>query len=78
MPHISLKMLKGRTEEQKKIAAQELTDALCKAIGCGPDHVSVSIQDYTAQEWQDIFAKEVTQNQNHIYKKPEYDPKDLL
>lgn len=33
MPHISLKMLKGRTEEQKKLAADKLTAALCEAIG---------------------------------------------
>ncbi|MDE7120634.1 MAG: 4-oxalocrotonate tautomerase family protein, partial [Oscillospiraceae bacterium] len=28
MPHISIKMLKGRTEEQKRLAAEKLAQAL--------------------------------------------------
>ncbi len=77
MPHISIKMLKGRTDEQKALAVKKLTDALCDALGCGESHVSVAVEDYTAQEWQDVFAKEIAENPS-IMKKPEYDPKDLL
>jgi len=77
MPHISLKMLKGRTEEQKQNAAKKLTIALCEALGCSETHVSVSVEDFTAEEWQDVFAKEIQDNKA-IVKKPEYDPKDLL
>ena len=77
MPHISLKMLKGRSDEQKELATEKLTSALCEALGCSKDHVSVSVEDYTAQEWQDVFAEEIASNKN-ITKKPNYDPKDLL
>lgn len=77
MPHISVKMLKGRTQEQKEKVASELTDALCKAIDCSKTHVSVSVEDFTAQEWQKVFADEIEANPN-LLKKPEYDPKDLL
>ena len=77
MPHISIKMLKGRTDEQKNIATDKVADALCEALGCSKKHVSVSVEDFTAQEWQDVFAKEIADNEN-ILKKPEYDPKDLL
>ncbi len=78
MPHISIKMLKGRTEEQKRLACEKLTKALCEAIGCGEAHVSCSIEDYTAQEWQEVFKTDVAAKQDKLYKKPEYDPKDLL
>lgn len=77
MPHISIKMLKGRTDEQKKLAANNLTKALCEALGCTPEHVSVAVEDYTPEQWQDVFAKEINDNKN-IIKKPDYDPKDLL
>ena len=77
MPHISLKMLKGRTEEQKQNAAKKLTIALCEARGCSETHVSDTVEDFTAEEWQDVFAKEIQDNKA-IVKKPEYDPKDLL
>ena len=77
MPHISLKMLKRRTEEQKQNAAKKLTIALCEALGCSETHVSVSVEDFTAEEWQDVFAKEIQDNKA-IVKKPGYNPKDLL
>lgn len=77
MPHITIKMLKGRTDEQKTKAAQQVADALVEAIGCSADHVSVAVEDYTPQEWQDVFRKEVTES-DHIFKEPHYDPKDVL
>ena len=77
MPHISLNMLKGRTEEQKKLAVEKLSKALIEAIGCSDTHISVSVDDYTALEWQDVFKKEIEENPN-LYKKPGYDPKSLL
>lgn len=77
MPHISIKMLKGRTDEQKKMAAENLKKALCEAIGCGESHVSVSVSDYTAQEWQEQFRIEIAENPD-ILIKPDYKPEDLL
>lgn len=77
MPHISIKMLKGRTDEQKLLAANKLADTLCEALGCTPEHVSVAVEDYTPEEWQDVFLKDVKENKN-IVKQPDYNPKDLL
>ena len=77
MPHISIKMLKGRTDEQKELLSKNLADAICKSIGFTNEHVSVAIEDFTAEDWQDIFKKEIAENKN-IIKAPQYDPKDLL
>lgn len=77
MPHIALKMLKGRSDEQKKLAAEKLKAALCEAIGCTENHVSVSVSDYTPQEWQEQFRLEITENPDIIIK-PQYKPEDLL
>lgn len=78
MPHISVKMLKGRTDAQKQKLAVALKDALKEALGCSEKHISVSIQDYTPQEWQDEFKKEITDNMENVWIKPQYDPEDLL
>lgn len=78
MPHISLKMLKGRTEEQKIAAAEKLTAALCSALDCGDGHVTVTIEDFSAEEWQDVFANDIEGKSDKLYRKPKYDPKDLL
>ncbi len=77
MPHIHVKMLKGRTEEQKKAAAEKLANALIETIGCQKAHISVSIEEFTPEEWQEQYQKEVMQNQNLILQ-PDYDPKDVL
>ena len=42
MPHISVKMLKGRTDEQKKLAADKVAEALYEAIGCSKESPSPS------------------------------------
>lgn len=77
MPHIKIQMLKGRTDAQKQVAADKVAAALVDAIGCNADHISVAVEDFTPQEWQDVFQAEVTESE-HIYKKPNYDPKDVL
>lgn len=77
MPHITIKMLKGRTDEQKAAAAEKVSAALVDAIGCTPSHISVSVEDFTPEEWQEQYRVEVTEN-SHLVKKPDYDPKELL
>lgn len=77
MPHITIKMLKGRTEEQKKLAGEKLASALTEAIGCMPEHVSVSVEDFTPEEWQEQYRIEVAENKNLVVK-PDYRPEDVL
>ena len=77
MPHITIKMLKGRTDEQKKCAAQRVKNALCEAIGCTESHVSVSVSDYTPQEWQEQSKTEVSEKPDLVIT-PDYKPEDLL
>ncbi|HIU83300.1 MAG TPA: tautomerase family protein [Candidatus Faecicola pullistercoris] len=79
MPHIAVKMLKGRTDEQKRKLADALAAAMQQTIGAAPTHITVSIEDYTPAEWQEQFRNEVTDRpQENIFIKPQYDPKDLL
>lgn len=78
MPHISVKMIEGRSEEQKKKLAEALEKALSETLGCDTKWVTVSVEDYNGKEWQEVFRKEVTENREHLYKQPQYDPKILL
>lgn len=77
MPHIALKMLEGRTEEQKQRAAEKLTAALSEVLGCSTSHITLSIQEYSALEWQGIFRSDIKENPGLVIE-PKYDPKDLL
>lgn len=78
MPHIGIKMLKGRSKEQKQKATDALVKALCQSLGVSEKYVSVTVEDYTAQQWQDIYKQEITEKDNLLYKKPGYKAEDLL
>ena len=78
MPHISVKMLAGRSEEQKKKLSAELVKVVNRVLGTPESHISVGIEDFSAEKWQEVFEKEITDKPNAIYKKPNYDPKSLL
>ena len=78
MPHVSIKMVKGRSEDQKDAAAKAVKEALMKAIGVPAAYVSVSVEDYTVQQWQDVFKAEITDKPEALRVAPQYDPKDLL
>ena len=77
MPHISVKMIEGRSEQQKKELAAALQKALTETLGCADMWVSISIDDYNGKEWQEVFKNDIEGSSN-LYKKPEYDPKILL
>ena len=78
MPHISVKMLEGRSEEQKKRLAAALVKTLTEQLGCSDYYVTCTVEDFNAREWQDVFQKDIEEKQASLYKKAEYDPKSLL
>ncbi len=79
MPHISVKMLEGRSEEQKKRLAAALVRALTEELHCSDHYVTCTVEDYSAVEWQTVFQREIAEKPVHVvYKKAEYNPKSLL
>jgi len=78
MPHISIKMLKGRSEAQKAAAAEAVKKAVMTSLGAGDAYVSVSIEDFTPEEWQDVFKAEITDKPEALRIPPKYTPKELL
>jgi 4-oxalocrotonate tautomerase len=51
MPLIQVKQIAGRTEEQKRAVARELTDAYVRATGAKPESVWVTIDELPAENW---------------------------
>ena len=78
MPHIGIKMLEGRTEEQKAKAAEAVKNALAQSLGMGDHYITVTIEDFDVHEWQDVFKTEITDKPDKVYVQPKYDPKSLL
>jgi 4-oxalocrotonate tautomerase len=78
MPHISIKMLNGRTEEQKENLSKALVKTISNELKCNENYVTVTIEDYTAKEWQKVFKEEITDKSDKVYISAKYDPKSLL
>ena len=73
MPHIAIKLLEGKTEKQKRMLASELVKTAQKVIGYGEESFSVSIEDFTMDEWKNnIYPDDIMGNESNLYKKPGY------
>ena len=59
MPHISVKMYPGSSEEVKKDLAEKLQDFVVKELGCTPNVVSVSFKEIEAEKWKDVIDDEI-------------------
>lgn len=52
MPHITIQMYPGRSDELKKEVAEALRDAAAKALNRGKEHFSVSVEDVPQADWK--------------------------
>ncbi|HJS86519.1 MAG TPA: tautomerase family protein [Acetobacteraceae bacterium] len=75
MPHVIVKLLSGRSEQQKARIAKEVTKAIMASTGNGEDAVSVAIEDIEPGEWTEkVYKPDILGNSGTLYKKPGYDP----
>lgn len=75
MPHVVVKMYKGRNEEQKKNLCDAITKSLIETVNCTDDHISIAIEEYDKAEWgEKVFYPEIEANREKLYKKPNYKP----
>ena len=53
MPYVTVKMLKGRTEEQKKALVEKVTDAVVETTGASKEKVTVFIEEMANNHYAD-------------------------
>ena len=51
MPLVEIKWWAGKDNATKAKTIELVTDAICEACGCGPDAVTVTIQDFDKAGW---------------------------
>ena len=51
MPLVIVKMLTGRTTEQKRLLAQEITEVVTRVTGAPVEQVDVIIEDHARENW---------------------------
>ena len=75
MPHVVIKMIEGRGEEQKQRLTELVTKAIMDGAGCKESSVSVAIEDVPAADWTAaVWRPEIEPVLDRLYKKPGYEP----
>ena len=61
MPHVVVKLLAGRSEEQKSTLAAQLMKDVMAVLNCGEESVSVAIEDIKPGDWgEKVYHAEIT------------------
>jgi len=75
MPHVIVKLYSGRSEQQKKKLAEEVTKSVMATLKAGEESVSVAIEDVEPNDWAEkVYEPDVLAKPETIYKKPGYNP----
>jgi 4-oxalocrotonate tautomerase len=73
MPHVTVKMYPGCTQEQKNKLAQEITNAIMTITQKPEAYISIAIEDVNESDWMDkVYETEIRPNMEKLYKKPGY------
>lgn len=51
MPTLHVELFEGRSVEQKRVLAHELTEAVVRVLGGSPDGVDIIFRDVARQDW---------------------------
>jgi 4-oxalocrotonate tautomerase len=73
MPHVVIKMLSGRSEQNKTAVADAVSRAVMGALGIHEDAISVAIEDVDQRDWREkVYQPDIIANGVRLYKKPDY------
>lgn len=73
MPHVIVKMFPGRTESQKQLCAEKITQAVMEAIGVDESSISVAFEEIPKELWKEaVYQPDIISKKSTLYKKPGY------
>ena len=73
MPHVIVKLWRGKSKQQKRRLAQAITDDVMKVLHYGDESVSVAFEEVDASDWsQKVYEPDIVRKTNTLYKKPRY------
>ena len=75
MPHVIVKLVSGRSEEQKAQLANEIVHSVTSVLNCGDDLVSVAFEEINPADWTEkVYTPDIQGNWDKLYKEPGYNP----
>ena len=75
MPHVTVRMYAGRSEEDKARLAEAIGQALVQSLGSSERSISVTIEDVSPDDWMaEVYEPEINAKADRLYKRPGYGP----
>jgi len=75
MPHVIVKLWPGKSEQQKRRLAEEITEAIPTVLNYGEESVSVAMEEVESQDWTErVYKPDIKAKWDKLYKKPGYNP----
>ncbi|HEX2946479.1 MAG TPA: tautomerase family protein [Clostridia bacterium] len=75
MPHVIVKMYKGRSEALKKDMAEKVTKAITESLSVNESSVSIAIEEFETENWdKEVYEPDIIGKSETLYKKPGYTP----
>ena len=75
MPHVSIKMYPGRSEEQKIKLADAIVKDVVAIAKCEEKSVSVAFEEIEKEDWAEkVYKPDILNRKDNLYKEPGYNP----
>ena len=75
MPHVIVKLLPGRSEQQKARLADEIVRYVVTIAKCEEKSVSVAFEEIMPEDWAEkVYKPDILDSPEKLYKKPGYNP----
>ena len=75
MPHVIVKLLPGRSEQQKARLADEIVRDVVAIAKCEEKSVSVAFEEIKPEDWPEkVYKPDILDSPEKLYKKPGYNP----
>ena len=71
MPHIVIKTIGGKPQEQLQEAAEQAVAAVSKTLGKPDKYFSASVEEYSHDEWEGVY-NEFVKDKDNVLVKPGY------
>jgi len=73
MPHITIKIYPGQTEEQKTTLTEAITTQVIQITGKPEAVISIDFIEVLEEAWmEEVYETNIKQNLDRLYKKPGY------
>jgi len=73
VPHIIVKLWPGKSENQKRKLAEEITHSVMRTLQYGEESVSVAFEVIEARNWAaEVYRTHTVGHEDNLYKKPGY------